>query len=143
MCGRRYKSLPEPVLSNCTDPLLAGVPDMRGNWEGIRDNKTHWERIEQCSDRFVLSSSCVVHDFAHADGSVSHGVHDFSVVGCAPLIVAAVYNASCLTLKPFGEFTAVTRCLRADGSLDLDWNGRVDLLRRTNNTHGVEACDSQ
>ena len=50
-CG--YKSLPKPILANCTDELAPSVPDLRGLWVGKvgSDEKEHWERIEQCGDR--------------------------------------------------------------------------------------------
>ena len=50
-CGS--KSLPPPVLGNCTDELSPSVPDLRGFWVGKVGGKEakHWERIEQCGDR--------------------------------------------------------------------------------------------
>ena len=65
---------------------------------------------------------------------------------CVPLLVAAVYNESCVTLKPFGVITAVTRCLNRDGTLFLDWNNKKVTLERTNQTHGPidgPLCDFQ
>ena len=90
-CG--YKTLPDPILANCTDPIVDGMPDISGLWQGGPFmNKIHWERIEQCGvllcphlhtgtdlcalkDRIVWTSGCVVHDFRHANGKVADGVH--------------------------------------------------------------------
>ena len=114
-------------------------------------------------DRIVWTSGCVVHDFRHANGKVADGCHgtalahdhtydaallkivclsDYSAVKCIPLRVAAVYNQTCVTLKPFGLYEAVTRCLNPDGSLFLDWNDNKVTLVKTNNIHGIEECDA-
>lgn len=155
-CG--YNELPAAVLENCTDPLADGIPDLRGYWEGtisdssllligspitasMASNKPHWERIEQCGDRIVWTSGCVVHDFRHADGNTSNGCHDYSAVACIPLRVAGVFNASCSILKPFGIVAAVKRCLQPDGSMRFDWGTKTAVLRRTNRSTGFEACD--
>jgi hypothetical protein len=139
-CGNAH--LPPPVLANCTDPLTPGIPDMRGSWEGAALGKDdHWERIEQCGDRIVWTSGCVVHDFRHADGNVSHGVDDYSGIACVPIKVAGVFNATCSILKPLGLFTAVTRCLNPDHTMLVHWGPTVGTLKRTNRTHGVEQCD--
>ena len=101
----------------------------------------HWERIEQCGDRIVWTSGCVVHDFRHADGNVSHGVDDYSAVACVPIRVAGRFNATCSLLVPFGVAVAVTRCLNPDNSMYIDWGGQTGTLRRTNRTRGIELCD--
>lgn len=138
-CGNTY--LPTPILENCTDPIRTGIPNIRGHWAGQVDGKDHWERIEQCDDRIVWTSGCVVHDFRHANGKLRDGVNDYSAVACVPIRVSAVFNASCSVLSPYGLFKAVTRCLQPDGSLTIDWGGKKGFLRRVNRTEGVEACD--
>ena len=145
-CG--YSSVPAPILANCTDPIRPGIPDMRGYWEGeAMGSAPHWERIEQCDDRIVWTSGCVVHDFRHANGNVSDGVDDFSAIACVPIKVAGIFNATCSMLKPGGTITAVTRCLNRDGSLFIDWGGQTGTLRRTNHTVAPagfsKPCDRQ
>eukprot|EP01065_Artemidia_motanka_P000679 TRINITY_DN10307_c0_g1_i1.p2 TRINITY_DN10307_c0_g1~~TRINITY_DN10307_c0_g1_i1.p2 ORF type:complete len:203 (+),score=56.68 TRINITY_DN10307_c0_g1_i1:57-611(+) len=140
-CG--YNTLPPPVLANCTDPLKAGVPDLRGSWQGpgLSGTAQHWERVEQCGDRVTVTSSCVIHDFAHADGTVKHGVHDLSAVDCIPIRVAGLFNATCLTLRPFNLLNAVTRCITPQGKLALDWGGQTTEMERIERPYGLERCD--
>jgi len=139
-CGN--KALPKPILANCTDALAAGVPDLRGNWQSSAFRGTHhWERIEQCGDRIVWTSGCVVHDFRHMDGTTTSGCHDYSAVACVPLRVAATFNATCVVLRPFNAFNAVTRCVNANGTMFLDWAGSKTIMSRTNRSYGFQACD--
>mmetsp|Transcript_29891 Transcript_29891/g.58598 ORF Transcript_29891/g.58598 Transcript_29891/m.58598 type:complete len:174 (+) Transcript_29891:36-557(+) len=135
-CG--IVGLPAAVLTNCTDPLKAGIPDLRGNWQGVFKNDTHWERIEQCADRVVITAPAnkglyVIHDFKHADGSVQNGCHDWAgptLPKCVPVKVAGVFKKNCLDLKPLGVVTAVTRCLNSDGTLSFDWLNKKFVLKR-------------
>ena len=61
-CG--YTRFPQPILKGCTEPLSEGADDIRGLWqtvgEGGRGN--HVERIEQCGNRVVVTSSGLIHD---------------------------------------------------------------------------------
>eukprot|EP01062_Namystynia_karyoxenos_P066676 TRINITY_DN60595_c0_g1_i1.p2 TRINITY_DN60595_c0_g1~~TRINITY_DN60595_c0_g1_i1.p2 ORF type:complete len:182 (+),score=41.20 TRINITY_DN60595_c0_g1_i1:72-617(+) len=141
-CG--YTTLPPPVLANCTDPISPGVPDLRGNWLGAaagNASRQHWERIEQCADRVTITSTCVCHDFPHADGTLRNGVHDVSEKDCIPILVAGVWNATCLALNPFELATAVTRCITAQGTLAFNYGGTHFELRRTQRPYGVQQCD--
>jgi hypothetical protein len=68
-----YVELPPPVLEACTEPLVAGAPDLRGWWEVVEVevegalDPAHRalggrQRIEQCGDRLVVTAAGIVHD---------------------------------------------------------------------------------
>jgi len=118
--------MPPPVLATCSEPLLAGAPDMRGTWRVVAvEWKTgdppspdpmvdHIERIEQCGDRVCITSSGVIHDM-RADGTAEHGVNDVAAVGGADISVACTFEGGVHTLRPVGipDFV-VTRRLEGD-----------------------------
>lgn len=118
--------MPPPILDGCTEPLVAGAPDMRGVWR-VTDvswkNGTppepdpvaqHVERIEQCGDRVCITSSGVVHDM-RADGTEQNGVHDVAAVGGQQITVICTFEDAVHTLRPVGmPGVEVTR--RLDGS---------------------------
>jgi hypothetical protein len=78
---------PAPILAGCTEPLVDGAPDLRGMWKAIDvmvndapappEHRAwrHFQRIEQCGDRIVITAGGVIHDM-RADGTVENGVHD-------------------------------------------------------------------
>jgi hypothetical protein len=105
-------AFPPPVLAGCTEPLVAGAPDLRGTWEVVAVEvdgapapadhpvQGHVERIEQCGDRLVVTTSGIIHDMV-ADGSYENGVHDVAAVDFAtPIEVAASYEDGVLVLRP-------------------------------------------
>lgn len=106
-------AMPPPVLAACTEPLAADVPDLRGLWrtrELAIDGETppadhplwqHVERIEQCGDRVVVTSSGVIHDM-RADGTLENGVRDVSAINFQPIQVVATFEAGVLVLRPAG-----------------------------------------
>lgn len=57
-----------PILEGCTEPLAEGVVDLRGLWQGRAGDRVHVERIEQCGNRTVVTTSGIVHDFV-TDGT--------------------------------------------------------------------------
>jgi hypothetical protein len=59
-CG--YTRFPMPVLRECTESLPAEAADIRGLWRGISGKVGHVERIEQCGERVVVTSSGIIHD---------------------------------------------------------------------------------
>jgi hypothetical protein len=104
--------LPPPVLAGCTEPLAAGVADLRGTWRAVavtwkdgtvRDDDPvagHVERIEQCGDRVCITSTGIVHDM-RADGTVEHGVDDVNPGG-VPIKVVCTFEDGVHTLRPVG-----------------------------------------
>jgi hypothetical protein len=106
--------MPPPVLEGCTDPLVAGAPDLRGTWRVVdlhvgddvapADHPVwqHVERVEQAGDRLVVTAGGVVHDMV-VDGSYERGVHDVMALDFATRIsVAAAFEDGVLVLRPEG-----------------------------------------
>lgn len=61
-CG--YSHFPLPILADCTEPLPDGADDIRGLWIGVEGKHAgHVERIEQCGERVVVTTSGVIHDY--------------------------------------------------------------------------------
>ncbi len=122
--------MPPPILAGCTDALADGAPDMRGMWRAVSvEWKTgsapdpdpilaHVERIEQCGDRVVVTSTGVIHDM-RADGTVEHGVHDVTPEGM-PITVVCTFENGVHVLRPEGmPGVEVTRHLEGE---QLVWN---------------------
>ena len=59
-CG--YTRFPMPILSECTESLPEGAADIRGLWQGVSGKVGHVERVEQCGERVVVTSSGIIHD---------------------------------------------------------------------------------
>lgn len=104
--------MPPPILAGCTEPLGAGVPDLRGTWRIIEvgaDGRAlppghglwnHVERIEQAADRVVVTSDGVIHDM-YADGTYDNGVHDVMALDFkTEIVVAASFEDGALVLRP-------------------------------------------
>ena len=60
--GCSYAHFPLPILRECTEPLPAGAADIRGLWIGVTGKAGHVERVEQCGERTVVTSSGIIHD---------------------------------------------------------------------------------
>jgi hypothetical protein len=62
--------MPPPILAGCRDPLADGepVPSDHPAWR-------HFQRIEQCADRIVITGGGIVHDM-RCDGTEANGVND-------------------------------------------------------------------
>jgi hypothetical protein len=120
---------PAPILAGCTDELAPGAPDMRGLWQ-ITDVRVEDEpqpdhpmigsvqRIEQCADRVVITSSGIIHDM-RADGTEANGVHDVAAADfTSPVHVVATFEDGVHVLRPIGVPIEVTR--HREGA-DLVW----------------------
>jgi hypothetical protein len=115
-------TMPPPVLTACTEPLVAGAPDLRGMWKVVsvevagqpaptHQAMGHIERIEQCGNRIVVTGGGVVHDM-RADGTAEHGVHDVAAADKkTPIVVVATYEDGVHVLRPVGIPVEVTRKL--------------------------------
>jgi hypothetical protein len=110
--GGYGQTFPSPVLAGCTEPLVAGAPDLRGIWKTLRaerDGKpvpagayiySYVERIEQCGDRIVDMGGGTIAD-ARADGTAANGVHDVSVFDyTTPIHAVASYEDGAFVLRP-------------------------------------------
>jgi hypothetical protein len=105
--------MPPPILADCTEPLVAGAPDLRGLWrvvsvevggEAVPEHPVHGhlERIEQCGDRIVITAGGVIHDM-RCDGTEENGVNDVGAVDyTTPITVVATYEDGVHTLRPVG-----------------------------------------
>jgi hypothetical protein len=118
--------MPPPVLAGCTEPLAAGIPDLRGMWRVTAVTwksgevpephplADHVERIEQCGDRVCITSSGVIHDM-RADGTVEHGVHDVASADGRAITVVCTFEDGVHMLRPVGmPGIEVTRRLDGD-----------------------------
>lgn len=134
--------MPPPILARCTEPLVAGAPDLRGLWEtedlriagapAPADHPLwkHVERVEQCGDRVVVTSGGIIHDM-RADGTFENGVHDVSAINWQPIDVVATFENGVHVLRPVG-LTGIEITRRRDGAA-LVWQylgGVVARLRR-------------
>ncbi len=129
--GGYGSTFPAPILARCTEPLVAGAPDLRGSWgvvEVLRNGRpaptddpvyAYVERIEQCGNRLIVTGGGVIHDM-RCDGTIEHGVHDVAQADfTTPITVVATYENEVHTLRPVGINVVVTRQL--DGS-DMVWH---------------------
>jgi hypothetical protein len=117
--GTCQNAWPDPWLSDCTEPLPEGVPDLRGLWA----DEGHVERVEQCGNLILIVGDNYTHG-GFATGVVEDGVNDFRADGsCAqPIQVALRFNGTALEFVQGGT-VVVTRTLEtaADGSDELVW----------------------
>jgi hypothetical protein len=123
--GGYGSEMPSPILAGCTDPLIEGAPDLRGLWRVVEvtvdddpapDHPAlgHFQRIEQCADRTVVTGGGVVHDM-RCDGTEENGVNDVAEFDFStPITVAATYEDGVHTLRPAGIPITVTRHLKGD-----------------------------
>lgn len=121
-----WKTMPPPVLAACTEPLVAGAPDMRGMWKVVEAKANgkptqnmigHVERIEQCGNRVIVTGGGVTHDM-RADGTYENGVNDIGEpsTGGRTISVAAFFENGVHVLRPKGLNITVERELK-DGYL--------------------------
>ncbi len=120
-----WTEMPEPFLERCTEPLVAGAPDLRGTWvvvsvEAEGNEIPHHpalgkvQRIEQAGDRLIVTASGIVHDM-RCDGSVERGVHDVAEFDRAtPITVVATYEDGVHVLRPVGLPIEVTRRIEGE-----------------------------
>lgn len=109
-----YEDFPMPILANCTEPLSDDAVDMRGLWQAYTGKPGHVERIEQCGNRTVVTSTGVIHDF-RTDGTLKNGARDISGPECLNIFVAIGYEDGVMKFRPFGlPKTIVTRRMEGD-----------------------------
>jgi hypothetical protein len=120
-----WTEMPAPVLAACTEPLVAGAPDLRGMWKLVSvsangiDDPTHrmigsLHRVEQAGNRIVITAGRVVHDM-RCDGTAENGVNDVAEFDLTTRItVVATYENGVHVLRPVGLPVEVTRHLEGD-----------------------------
>ena len=113
-CG--YEVFPKPILAGCTEPLSEGATDMRGLWMATNSDGSqgHFERIEQCGNRYVVTSSGVVHDMT-TDGKLAGASNDVR-----PLTLGS-FNF-CIRTSATTEWV--------DGRLQFNAMGLVEVVNR-------------
>jgi hypothetical protein len=133
---------PDPILSTCTEPLVDGAPDLRGMWRVIEVTDDagarlpqhnalgHFQRIEQCGDRLVVTAGGVIHDM-RCDGTEAHGVHDVAEFDKrTPIDVVATYEDAVHVLRPVGLPIEVKRWREGEHAVwkYLGFTARMELV---------------
>ena len=118
-------TMPPPILAGCTEPLVAGAPDLGGLWQVVEveaggavvpDHPAlgKVQRIEQCGDRLVVTAGGIIHDM-RVDGTEEHGVHDVAEMDyTTPITVVATYEDGVHVLRPVGLPVEVRRRREGD-----------------------------
>ena len=108
--GCAYDHFPLPILRGCTEPLPNSAADIRGLWVGINGKIGHVERVEQCGDRTVITSSGIIHDSGpNATGGFNSNDTEGNVVFsigdrdyCPRTSASKVWNNGVLEFRAFG-----------------------------------------
>ncbi len=120
-----WTEMPAPFLEACTEPIVAGAPDMRGTWVVVSVEAEGSEvpghralgsvqRVEQAGDRVLITAGGVVHDM-RCDGTEEHGVNDVAEFDkVTPIRVVATFEDGVHVLRPVGIPIEVTRRLDGD-----------------------------
>jgi len=123
-CG--YDHFPLPILAQCTEPLVEGADDLRGLWIGVSGGHVgHVERVEQCGNRTVVTSSGVIHDYGpnstaglntnDVEGSVLFTIGDREY--CGRSSASMVWNHGVLDFHAFGWGPVAVRRYREGDQL--------------------------
>ena len=137
-------AFPAAVLADCTEPLVDGAPDLRGMWKSAdvtingepapADHRgwRHFQRVEQCGDRIVITGNGVIHDM-RADGTIENGVHDVLESDHeTEIVVVASYEDGVHVLRPVGLPGIEVRRRRDGAQMVFDYIGGLRMrLDRT------------
>jgi hypothetical protein len=124
--GCAYMHFPLPILAQCTQPLIEGADDLRGLWMGVTGRHIgHVERVEQCGDRTVITSSGIIHDYgANSTGGLTtndtEGMVMFSLGAkeyCPRTSAAMIWQDKKLNFHLFGWGPVVVRRYREGAQL--------------------------
>ena len=124
--GCAYTHFPLPILAQCTQPLIEGADDLRGLWMGVTGRHIgHVERVEQCGDRTVITSSGIIHDYgANSTGGLTtndtEGMVMFSLGAkeyCPRTSAAMIWQDKKLNFHLFGWGPLVVRRYREGAQL--------------------------
>ena len=137
--GCAYEHFPMPILADCTEPLVDGAQDIRGLWKAASGKVGHVERVEQCGERTVITTSGIIHDLGpnstggitsnDTEGSVNFIAGDKEY--CMRTSASAVWRNSKLEFNAFGFGPVVVSRYR-DGE-DMIWeyvDGSVTRMER-------------
>jgi hypothetical protein len=132
-------TFPPPVLAECTEPLVDGAPDLRGMWKAADVKLSgepappnhrawrHFQRIEQCGDRVVITGNGVIHDM-RCDGTVENGVDDVAERDLTTRInVVATFEDGVHVLRPVGIPGIEVRRRRDGDDLLFDYVGGTQI----------------
>jgi hypothetical protein len=142
--GGYGEPFPAPVLAQCSEPLVAGAPDLRGMWKAVdvtvrgepapadHPARRHFQRVEQCGDRLVVTAGGVIHDM-RCDGTIENGVNDVAEFDYAtPIRVVATYEDGVHVLRPVGIPGVEVRRRRDGAQMVWDYLGSISVrLERT------------
>jgi len=117
-CG--YETFPMPILAECTEPLVDGAQDIRGLWQAVEGKVGHVERVEQCGNRTVITTSGIIHDLgSNATGGVTSNDTEGSIlflIGnkeyCPRTSASAVWHDGKLEFRVLGWGPVVVRRYR-------------------------------
>lgn len=137
-------AFPAPILARCTEPLVEGAPDLRGMWKAVdvtvrgepapsdHPARNHFQRVEQCGDRLVVTAGGVIHDM-RCDGTVENGVDDVAEFDFTTRIrVVATYEDDVHVLRPVGVPGVEVRRRRDGAQMVWDYLGGTSVrLERT------------
>ena len=100
-------TFPPLILGDCTEQLVAGVPDLRGIWKTVSATRGG---VQVPPDDRLMS---------YTERTVENGVHDVSVFDyTTPIHVVASYEDSVFVLRPVGmPGIEVTRQLDQNGNM--------------------------
>jgi hypothetical protein len=123
-CG--YTHFPLPILAGCTEPLPEGTADIRGLWIGVKGGHVgHVERVEQCGERTVITSSGIIHDYGpnstagfntnDTEGSVLFTIGNKEY--CGRTSASMVWNKYVLDFHVFGWGPVVVKRYLEGGQL--------------------------
>jgi hypothetical protein len=106
--------------------LIEGADDLRGLWMGVTGRHIgHVERVEQCGDRTVITSSGIIHDYgANSTGGLNtndtEGMVMFSLGAkeyCPRTSAAMIWQDKKLNFHLFGWGPVVVRRYREGAQL--------------------------
>jgi len=109
--GCSYEHFPLPILAECTEPLPTGAEDIRGLWIGVKGGHIgHLERVEQCGERTVITTSGIIHDYGpnstaglntnDTEGSILFKIGEREY--CARTSASMIWNNKTLDFHVFG-----------------------------------------
>lgn len=138
--GCAYDHFPLPVLRDCTEPLTEDADDIRGLWRAVSGaHKGHIERVEQCGERVVVTSSGIIHDYGpnstsglntnDTEGNVLFVAGDREY--CMRTSASMIWEDGILNFYAFGWGPKVVRRYREGDTLIWEYaDGSINTMER-------------